>query len=84
MKEGYRFLGEYIRQVDIRNKEGKKENLLGVSVQKQFIQSIANTVGTDFTKYKVVKKGQFTYIQIPLVEEIKSLLHCLKIMKKGL
>ena len=53
MKEGYRFLGEYIRQVDIRNKEGKKENLLGVSVQKQFIQSIANTVGTDFTKYKI-------------------------------
>ena len=62
MKEEYRFLGEYIRQVDIRNKEGKKENLLGVSVQKQFIQSIANTVGTDFTKYKIVKKGQFTYI----------------------
>ena len=62
MKEGYRFLGEYIRQVDIRNKEGKKENLLGVSVQKQFIQSIANTVGTDFTKYKIVKKVQFTYI----------------------
>ena len=62
MKEGYRFLGEYIRQVDIRNKEGKKENLLGVSVQKQFIQSIANTVGTDFTKYKIVKNGQFTYI----------------------
>ena len=62
MKEGYRFLGEYIRQEDIRNKEGKKENLLGVSVQKQFIQSIANTVGTDFTKYKIVKKGQFTYI----------------------
>jgi len=62
MKERYRVLGEYIRQVDIRNKEGKKENLLGVSVQKQFIQSIANTVGTDFTKYKVVKKGQFTYI----------------------
>ena len=62
MKEGYGFLGEYIRQVDIRNKEGKKVNLLGVSVQKQFIQSIANTVGTDFTKYKVVKKGQFTYI----------------------
>lgn len=62
MEKGYRFLGEYIRQVDIRNKEGKKENLLGVSVQKQFIQSIANTVGTDFTKYKVVKKGQFTYI----------------------
>ena len=62
MKEGYRLLGDFIRQVDVRNTEGKEENLLGVSVQKQFIPSIANTVGTDFTKYKVVKKGQFTYI----------------------
>lgn len=54
MKEGYKTLGEFIRQVDIRNTEGKEDNLLGVSVQKQFIPSIANTVGTDFTKYKVV------------------------------
>lgn len=62
MKKGCRLLGEFIRQVDVRNTEGKEENLLGVSVQKQFIPSIANTVGTDFTKYKVVRKGQFTYI----------------------
>ena len=62
MKGGYKFLGEFIRQVDVRNTAGKEDNLLGVSVQKQFIPSIANTVGTDFTKYKVVKKGQFTYI----------------------
>lgn len=62
MKDGYRPLGEYIRQVDIRNTNGEETNLLGVSVQKKFIPSIANTVGTDFTKYKVVKKGQFTYI----------------------
>ena len=62
MKEGYRLLGDFIRQVDVRNTDGKEENLLGVSVQKVFIPSIANTVGTDFTKYKVVKRGQFTYI----------------------
>ena len=62
MKEGYRLLGDFIRQVDLRNTDGKEENLLGVSVQKMFIPSIANTVGTDFTKYKVVKRGQFTYI----------------------
>ena len=62
MREGYKLLGEFIRQVDVRNTEGKEDNLLGVSVQKQFIPSIANTVGTDFTKYKVVKKRQFTYI----------------------
>ena len=62
MKSNYKQLGQYIRQVDVRNVDGKEENLLGVSVQKQFIPSIANTVGTDFSKYKVVKKGQFTYI----------------------
>lgn len=62
MKSNYKMLGQYIRQVDVRNTEGKEDNLLGVSVQKQFIPSIANTVGTDFTKYKVVRKGQFTYI----------------------
>src|SRR5690606_10790979 len=33
-----------------------------VSVTKEFIKSIANTVGTDFTKYKIVRKNQFTYI----------------------
>lgn len=62
MKSNYKQLGQFIRQVDVRNTEGKEENLLGVSVQKKFIPSIANTVGTDFKKYKVVKKGQFTYI----------------------
>ena len=62
MKSNYKQLGQFIRQVDVRNSERKEENLLGVSVQKKFIPSIANTVGTDFKKYKVVKKGQFTYI----------------------
>ena len=62
MRSNYKQLGQFIRQVDVRNTEGKEDNLLGVSVQKSFIPSIANTVGTDFTKYKVVKRGQFTYI----------------------
>ena len=62
MKSNYKKLGQFIRQVDVRNAENRTENLLGVSVQKKFIPSIANTVGTDFRKYKVVKRGQFTYI----------------------
>lgn len=49
MRSNYKQLGQYIRQVDARNVEGKEDNLLGVSVQKTFIPSIANTVGTDFT-----------------------------------
>ena len=62
MKLSYDKLGNYIQVVDIRNTNLVSMNLLGVSVQKKFIPSIANTVGTDFKKYKVVKKGQFTYI----------------------
>ena len=61
MKEGYRQLGEFIRQVDERNKGLKITYLLGVSINKQFIPSIANTVGTDFSNYKVVHTGQFAY-----------------------
>lgn len=62
MRSNYKRLGQYIRHIDVRNKEDNRTNLLGVSVTKVFIDSIANTVGTDFTKYKIVKKNQFTYI----------------------
>ncbi len=62
MRLNYKKIGPHIRQVDIRNKEDKQGNLLGVSTRKVFIKSIANTVGTDFKKYKLVKKNQFTYV----------------------
>jgi len=62
MQKNYKKLGPYIKPVDVRNKKFEVETLLGVSVQKVFIPSIANTVGTDFRKYKIVKKKQFTYI----------------------
>ena len=54
-------LGEYIRQVDIRNRDLSVNRLLGLSINKCFIESIANTIGTDFKSYKVVKKDQFAY-----------------------
>ena len=60
--KNYRKLGEYIQPVDIRNSNLQVSHLLGVSVEKRFIESIANTIGTDFSKYKIVEKGQFTYI----------------------
>lgn len=62
MKNNYRKLGDYIQPVDVRNNDLSVTHLLGVSVEKRFIESIANTIGTDFSKYKIVKKGQFTYI----------------------
>lgn len=58
----YKRLGDYIQLVDIRNKDLKITNLLGVSVTKEFIPSIANTIGTNMSTYKVVKNNQFVYI----------------------
>ena len=57
----YKRLGEYIREVNVRNKDLKVMNLQGVSISKQFIPSIANTIGTDMSTYKVVNSGQFAY-----------------------
>ncbi|MBQ1983126.1 MAG: restriction endonuclease subunit S [Spirochaetaceae bacterium] len=56
-----RKLGEYIQQVDVRNTDLSVTRLLGLSINKCFIESIANTIGTDFRPYKIVKKGQFAY-----------------------
>ena len=57
----YQRLGDYIREVDVRNKDLKVTTLLGVSISKEFIPSIANTIGTDMSAYKVVEHDQFAY-----------------------
>lgn len=62
-KENYRRLGDYIREVDVRNRDLEVKELLGVSVSKEFIPSIANIIGTDMSSYKVVKFRQFVYIE---------------------
>jgi len=61
MKNNYRKLGDYIQPIDIRNSDLQVSHLLGLSIEKCFIESIANTIGTDFRPYKIVKKGQFAY-----------------------
>ena len=61
MKSNYKKLAPYIRQIDERNKDLEVKRLLGVSIEKRFIESIANTIGTDMTSYKIVRKGQFAY-----------------------
>lgn len=61
MNADYRTLGNYIQLVDERNKDFSVTNLLGVSIGKKFIPSIANIVGTDLSNYKIVRTGQFAY-----------------------
>lgn len=59
MKSNYKRIGDYIRVVDERNTDLRVENLLGLSITKEFVPSVSNTVGTDMSKYKIVKKNQF-------------------------
>jgi len=55
----YKKLGEYIRKVENKNKDMKILNLQGLSMSKEFRKSTSNIVGTDLSKYKIVKQGQF-------------------------
>lgn len=51
-KENYRRLGDYIREVDVRNRDLEVKELLGINIGKYFMPSVANVVGTsrDFGK----------------------------------
>ena len=61
MKSHYKLLGNYIQEVNDRDTGLKVDLLLGVSIQKKFIPSIANIIGTDMSTYKIVKRNQFAY-----------------------
>lgn len=63
-REDYRPLGEYIQIVDERNRDGIINNLVGVSFEKKIIPSIANTIGTDLSNYRIIKPGQFAYCPV--------------------
>ncbi len=64
MKNEYKRLGDYIRQIDVRNRDLSVQNLLGLSIAKQFVPSIANTIGTDMANYKIVRPHQFGYVPV--------------------
>ncbi|HUZ60657.1 MAG TPA: restriction endonuclease subunit S [Hanamia sp.] len=59
MKSNYKKIGDHIREVNVRNKELQSNNLLGINIDKYYMPSVANIIGTDMTAYKVVKQGQF-------------------------
>jgi type I restriction enzyme, S subunit len=59
MKSNYKRIGDHIRLVDVRNKGLKVKQLLGLSITKQFIPSVANIIGTDMENYKIIRKNQF-------------------------
>lgn len=59
MKSNYEALGKHIRLVDYRNSEQVSNNVLGISIDKEFMPSVANVIGTDLSRYKLISKGLF-------------------------
>lgn len=59
MKSNYDALGNYIRLVDTRNTDFVTEQVLGINIDKYFMPSVANVIGTDLSKYKLITKGKF-------------------------
>ena len=59
MKSNYEPLGKHIRVVDYRNSEEVTSTVLGISIDKEFMPSVANVIGTDLSRYKLISKGLF-------------------------
>ena len=52
-------LGKYVRLVDERNTDMATESVLGINIDKYFMPSVANVIGTDLSNYKLLRKGRF-------------------------
>lgn len=59
MKSNYDVLGNYIRLIDTRNKDNVTNKVMGINIDKFFMPSVANVIGTDLSKYKLITKGKF-------------------------
>ena len=53
MKSNYDLLGNHIRLIDNRNKDLVTDQVLGINIDKFFMPSVANVIGTDLSKYKL-------------------------------
>lgn len=59
MKSNYKTIDELVTKIDERNTDGSISDLIGVSINKCFIKSVANINGTDLTQYKIIRRNDF-------------------------
>lgn len=78
MKSSYKPISELVERIDIRNSDGDAAILMGLSIDKCFIHSVANTVGTDLTKYKVICKNQFAVSLMQVSRDSKIPVACFR------
>lgn len=55
----YKTIDELVVKVDERNTGEQVTTLIGLSIDKCFIKSVANINGTDLSKYKIIRKNDF-------------------------
>lgn len=78
MKSNYKAIGELVERIDERNRDGSITTLIGVSIDKKFIPSVANVVGTDLTNYKVIRKYDFAVSLMQVSRDEKIPVACQK------
>ena len=59
MKFNYEKLGNLIEISEKKNSDLSVDNLVGMNINKEFIPSVANTIGTNLARYKLIHKDQF-------------------------
>lgn len=84
MKSIYKSIGELVERIDQRNTDGSVTNLIGVSIDKKFISSVANVIGTDLTKYKVIEKYDFAVSLMQVSRDEKIPVACQKEFDKAI
>lgn len=57
--KNYKKLGKIVKLIDERNKSLESSDVLGISIDKEFMPSVANTIGTDLSNYKVLRMNTF-------------------------
>jgi type I restriction enzyme S subunit len=63
MQSSYKRLGDYIQVIKDKNVNLRATKLLGINIDKFFMPSVANIVGTDLSNYKIVKKISLLVIE---------------------
>ena len=74
----FRKLGEFIKLVSERNINGQFSEVLGISIDKEFMPSVANIIGTDLTKYYVIRKNRFAFNPMHVGRDERLPISCYK------
>lgn len=74
----YKTIDELVVRIDERNMNNEDIPLVGLSIDKCFIPSVANTIGTDISKYKRIYKKDFAVSLMQVSRDSKIPIACLK------